>query len=281
VDLMKRLLAAGKDVVTANKAALAKRGPELFEAARKAGRSISFEASCAAGIPIIRALRDGLVANRLTALTGILNGTCNYILTQMSTTGASYEDALAGAQKLGYAEADPTLDVSGGDTGHKLAILAGLAFAADVNLDDVYTEGIADVDASDIAYGAQLGYVLKLLAVGRVTGDAPLPSHAKGAVPISQQREMGTAPTLSLRVHPTFVEAGSPLATVSGGNNAVLVTGHAVGDTFYVGHRGRHHRRRHRSGQTHLRPHCLAGGPPAQAGGAAGGRGAVAILPAV
>jgi homoserine dehydrogenase len=254
VDLMKRLLAAGKDVVTANKAALAKRGPELFEAARKAGRSISFEASCAAGIPIIRALRDGLVANRMSGLTGILNGTCNYILTQMSQTGAAYEDALAGAQKLGYAEADPTLDVNGEDTRHKLAILAGLAFGAEVRLEDIYVEGIEGVDALDISHGARLGYVLKLLAVGRMVGTVPfsglgtvpfsgrlekgavpLASEAKGAVPISQQREMGTAPRMSLRVHPTFVPAGSPLATVSGADNAVLVTGHAVGNTFYVG----------------------------------------------
>ncbi|MBE3069443.1 MAG: homoserine dehydrogenase [Planctomycetes bacterium] len=212
VDLMKRLLAAGKDVVTANKAALAKRGGELFAAARQAGRSISFEASCAAGIPIIRALRDGLVANRLTALTGILNGTCNYILTQMSSTGASYDTALAGAQAKGYAEADPTLDVSGEDTRHKLAILAGLAFNAEVRVDDIHVEGIAGIDPSDITYGAQLGYVLKLLAVGRVVDGA-----------------------VSLRVHPTFVAAGSPLATVSGVDNAVLVTGHAVGNTFYVG----------------------------------------------
>jgi homoserine dehydrogenase len=212
VDLMKRLLAAGKDVVTANKAALAKRGPELFEAAHRAGRSISFEASCAAGIPIIRALRDGLLANRLTALTAILNGTCNYILTKMSSTGASYEGALAEAQARGYAEADPTLDVSGEDTRHKLAILAGLAFGAEVRLDHIYVEGIAGVDPSDIAYGAQLGYVLKLLAVGRMVDGA-----------------------MSLRVHPTFVPAGSPLAGVSGADNAVLVTGHAVGDTFYVG----------------------------------------------
>ena len=212
VDLMKKLLAAGKDVVTANKAALAKRGPELFEAARRAGRSISFEASVAAGIPIIRAIRDGLLANRLTAITGILNGTCNYILTQMSQTGASYESALAEAQAKGYAEADPAMDVSGEDTRHKLAILAGLGFGAEVNLDDVYVEGIAGVHPSDITYGAQLGYVLKLLAVARVVDGA-----------------------MSLRVHPTFVPAASPLATVSGVDNAVLVTGHAVGDTFYVG----------------------------------------------
>jgi len=212
VDLMKRALAAGKDVVTANKAALAKRGTEIFEAARQAGRSVSFEASCAAGIPIIRALRDGLVANRLSAITGILNGTCNYILTQMSSTGAAYADALAEAQAKGYAETDPTLDVSGEDARHKLAILAGLAFGADIRLDDVYVEGIAGVSPSDITFGAQLGYVLKLLAIGRCLDSR-----------------------LSLRVHPTFVPAASPLAFVAGVDNAVLVTGHAVGDTFYVG----------------------------------------------
>jgi len=211
-DLMKRLLAAGKDVVTANKAALAKRGPELFAAARAAGRSIGFEASVAAGIPIIRAIRDGLLANRISAITGILNGTCNYILTQMSRSGALYEDALAEAQARGYAEADPTLDVGGEDARHKLAILAGLGFGANLSLDDVYVEGIAGVQPADIVYGAQLGYVLKLLAIGRCDGA-----------------------TMSLRVHPTFVPASSPLATVAGVDNAVLVTGHAVGDTFYVG----------------------------------------------
>jgi len=212
VDLMKRALAAGKDVVTANKAALAERGGELFQAARDARRSISFEAACAAGIPIVRAIRDGLVANRLTAVTGILNGTCNYILTRMSSTGAAYEDALAEAQAKGYAEADPTLDVSGEDARHKLAILAALAFGTQVSLDDVYVEGIAGISPHDILFGAQLGYVLKLLAIGRRTGQ-----------------------TLSLRVHPTFVPADSPLATVSGADNAILVTGHAVGDTFHVG----------------------------------------------
>ncbi|HUW99715.1 MAG TPA: homoserine dehydrogenase [Phycisphaerae bacterium] len=212
VDIMKRALAAGKDVVTANKAALAERGAELFEAARRARRSISFEASCAAGIPVIRAIRDGLVANRITALLGILNGTCNYILTEMSATGEGYGRALADAQAKGYAEADPRLDVSGEDARHKLAILAGLAFGAEVRVGDVYVEGIADLDPSDIRYGKQLGYTLKLLAIGRDVDGA-----------------------LSLRVHPTFVPDGSPLATVGGADNAVLVTGHAVGDTFYVG----------------------------------------------
>ena len=212
VDLMKRLLAAGKDVVTANKAALAERGPELFAAAREAGRSISFEASVAAGIPIIRAIRDGLLANRITGVTGILNGTCNYILTRMTSTGAPYEDALREAQAKGYAEADPHLDVSGEDARHKLAILGGLAFGANVRLDDVYVEGIAGIDPQDITFGGRLGYVLKLLAIGRC---------ADGA--------------LSLRVHPTFVPAASPLATVGDAYNAVLVHGHAVGDTFYYG----------------------------------------------
>ena len=212
VDIMKRLLGAGKEVVTANKAALAERGPELFDAARAAGRSISFEASCAAGVPVIRAIRDGLIANRLTALTGILNGTCNYILTQMSATGQSYKRALADAQAKGYAEADPALDVSGEDSRHKLAILAGLAFGVEVRPGDIYVEGIQGVEPSDLRYGRQLGYVLKLLAIGRL---------ADGA--------------LSLRVHPALVPAESPLATVSEANNAVLVTGHAVGDTLYYG----------------------------------------------
>jgi len=212
VDIMKRLLAAGKDVVTANKAALAVRWPELFAAARQAGRSISFEASCAAGIPVIRAIRDGLIANRITALLGILNGTCNYILTEMSATGEAYGRALADAQAKGYAEPDPRLDISGEDARHKLAVLAGLAFGAEVRLADVYVEGIADLDPSDLRYGKQLGYTLKLLAIGREVDGA-----------------------LSLRVHPTFVPDGSPLATVGGADNAVLVTGHAVGDTFYTG----------------------------------------------
>ncbi len=212
VDVMKRCLAAGKDVVTANKAALAERGEELLAAARDAGRSISFEASCAAGIPVIRAIRDGLIANRITALTGILNGTCNYILSQMTATGAAYDDALAEAQAKGYAEPDPTLDVTGDDAGHKLAILAGLAFGAAITFDDVYVEGIAGLAPADIRFGDQLGYTLKLLAIARADDGG-----------------------VSLRVHPTFVPHASPLATVGGANNAVLVTGHAVGDTLYYG----------------------------------------------
>jgi len=212
VDLMKRLLASGKDVVTANKAALAERGSELFAAARQAGRSISFEASVAAGIPIIRAIRDGLLANRISEVVGILNGTSNYILTRMTSTGASYAEALKEAQARGYAEANPHLDVSGEDARHKLAILGGLAFGANVRFEDVYVEGVENVDPQDITFGGRLGYVLKLLAIGR---------YVDGA--------------LSLRVHPTFVPAASPLAAVAGANNAVLVRGHAVGSTFYYG----------------------------------------------
>jgi len=212
VDLMKQALTAGKDVVTANKAALAERGAELFEAARRADRSIGFEAACAAGVPVIRAIRDGLIANRLSAIMGILNGTSNYILSRMTATGAAYDDALAQAQAKGYAEADPTLDVSGEDARHKLAILAALGFGTLVDLEDVYAEGIQGVSPHDLQFGGQLGYVLKLLAIARAGDDG-----------------------LSLRVHPTFIPAGSPLATVSGADNGVLVTGHAVGDTFYTG----------------------------------------------
>jgi len=158
------------------------------------------------------AIRDGLIANRLSAITGILNGTCNCILTRMTSTGVSYDDALAQAKAKGYAEADPTLDVSGEDTRHKLAILAALGFGTQVDLRDVYVEGIEGVSPHDIHFGGQLGYVLKLLAIGLATADG-----------------------LSLRVHPTFIPAGSPLATVSWADNGVLLTGHAVGDTFYTG----------------------------------------------
>jgi homoserine dehydrogenase len=191
---------------------LAVHGTEIFAAASAKGVMVAFEAAVAGGIPIIKALREGLAANHIECIYGILNGTCNYILTQMSSTGAAYAKALSEAQAKGYAEADPTLDVSGEDTRHKLAILAGLAFGAEVNVSDIYLEGIAGIDPADITYGKQLGYTLKLLAVARIVDGA-----------------------MSLRVHPTFVPASNSLATVSGVDNAVLVTGHAVGDTFYVG----------------------------------------------
>src|SRR5687767_10535990 len=181
---------AGKDVVTANKALLAKHGKEIYAAARAAGRCIAFEASCAGGIPLILPLRTGLIANRITAIYGILNGTCNYILSEMGQKGKSYAVALKEAQEAGYAELDPTLDVNGGDTSHKLAVLASLAFGCDVDLSALHVEGIDKLDSRDLAAGRELGYVCKLLGIARRTDGG-----------------------LSLRVHPSFVHERHPLAS--------------------------------------------------------------------
>lgn len=210
--VIERALAAGKDVVTANKALLAHAGADLYALARTQGRSIAFEASCAGGIPIIRALNDGLLANRLDALFGIVNGTCNYILTEMTAHGRSYADVLAEAQQQGLAEADPTLDVTGGDSAHKLAILAGLAFGRRVELDAIPTYGIDTLELCDLEFGQQLGYVIKLLA-------------------IAERQDAG----LSLRVRPAFIHRSHPLAWVNGPFNAVSVYGHATGHTMYYG----------------------------------------------
>jgi len=211
-DIIAKALQAGKHVVTANKALLAYRGRELFALARKQGLTIAFEASCAGGIPIIRALCDGLIANRIDAIYGILNGTCNYILTGMTQRRLPYCQMLSDARKLGLAEADPTLDVSGTDSAHKLAILASLAFAGGVDFKKIPTDGIDRLDLCDIAYGQELGYVVKLLA-------------------IAQRRPEG----LSLRVRPAFITTEHPLAWVSGPFNAVSVYGHATGHTMYYG----------------------------------------------
>ena len=207
-----RALQAGKHVVTANKALLAHHGAELMALARSKGVCIAFEASCAGGIPIIRALTDGLIANRIDALYGIVNGTCNYILTEMTQHGRSYATVLKAAQKQGLAEADPTLDVAGTDSAHKLAILASLAFGRQVKFADIPTSGIDKLQQCDIAYGLELGYVVKLLA-------------------IAQRHEDG----LSLRVRPAFIPRSHPLAWVSGPFNAVSVYGHATGHTMYYG----------------------------------------------
>jgi homoserine dehydrogenase len=212
-DVVEKTLRAGKHVVTANKALLAERGMPLMALAKEKGLAVSFEASVCGGIPLLQAIRDGLVANRISKVTGIVNGTCNYILTRMTREGMSYEDALRGAQTCGYAEADPTLDVSGGDSAHKLTILGRLAFRKPVAFGDVYCEGIQDIQAADIAYGGELGYVVKLLAIGR----------------------MDTADRVSLRVHPAFIEKRNPLAHVPDAYNAVTVHGDAVGDTLYYG----------------------------------------------
>ena len=211
-DIIKKALEAKKHVVTANKALLAHYGAELMGIARENGVSISFEASCAGGVPIIRALSDGLIANRIDAVYGIVNGTCNYILTEMIQKGQSYEDALRAAQSSGLAEADPRLDVSGTDSAHKLAILAALAFGRRIDFEKIPVQGIDNLDLIDVTFGQELGYVVKLLA-------------------IAQRFEGG----LSLRVRPSFITREHPLAWVSGPFNAVSVYGHAVGHTMYYG----------------------------------------------
>jgi len=205
-------LAAGKDVVTANKALLAEHGAEVVAQARKYGRAIAFEAAVGGGIPIVQALAVGLAANQVQGLAAIVNGTCNFILTAMGRDGLPYGRALARAQELGYAESDPTMDVDGTDTAHKLAVLAQLAFGAGVVTAEIPREGIDRLDPADLAYAAELGYVVKLLALAKLS-DAGL----------------------ELRVAPTLVRRGTPLADVDGPYNAVRVVGDAVGDTLFYG----------------------------------------------
>lgn len=219
---VRRALQAGKHVITANKALLAAEGPELFALARKHHVSIAFEASVAGGIPVITAMQFGLMANRIDGLYGILNGTCNYILTEMTRKGKSYATALAEAQEKGYAEADPTLDVSGKDAAQKLAVLASLAFGVSVHESDVWNQGIDSLDLADLRFAAELGYDIKLLAIAeRIEVQSP---------------ESGLSPSrLSLRVHPSFIHADAPLAQVAGSFNALSVYGHAVGHTMSYG----------------------------------------------
>jgi len=212
-EIQLRMLRAGKDVVTANKALLAEHGGELYRVAHENKRCIAFEASCAGGIPIISAIRTGLAANRITAMFGIVNGTCNYILSDMSSKNEKFSQALAKAQKQGFAEADPTLDLSGGDSAHKLAILASMAFGYEISLEDIYVEGIDGISKDDIRYGREMGYCLKLLAIGQ--------RNPEGKI--------------SLRVHPSFVGADSALARVQGSFNAISIFGSAVGETLYYG----------------------------------------------
>ena len=208
-----KMLQAGKDVVTANKALLAEHGNELYEAAHKNNRCIAFEGSCAGGIPIVSAIRTGLTANNITAMYGIVNGTCNYILSEMTSKDKDFSEALAQAQNKGYAEADPTLDINGGDSAHKLAILASIAFGYEIALSDIFVEGIESISKNDIRYGGEMGYILKLLAIGQ--------KDKEGRV--------------SLRVHPSFIAKDSPLARVSGPFNAVSIFGNAVGQVMYYG----------------------------------------------
>jgi homoserine dehydrogenase len=215
-ELVQRALSQGKPVVTANKSLLAARGRELFALARKHNTAISFEASCGGGIPIIQALTHGLIANEISALVGIVNGTCNVILTRMTNNGWTYAQALAEAQKLGYAEADPTMDVSGRDTAQKLAILASLAFNAKVSESDIHIEGIDTLDPQDIRFARELGYVIKLLA-------------------IAERKEGIAGGPVSLRVHPTLVHRQDVLADVAGSFNAISVYGHALGHCLFYG----------------------------------------------
>lgn len=206
-------LTRGIPVVTANKALLAHHGVEVYEMARKGNACIAFEASCAGGLPIIGALLRGLQANRNMSIMGIFNSTCNYILTEMLSGGATYDDALKAAQQAGYAEADPTLDVGGGDTAHKLTILASLAFGLNLDGDKVAMEGIESVELADLQIAEQLGYACKLLGIGKRFDDG----------------------MVSLSVHPTLIPHSETLAGMNGTSGAVVVHGDVVGETFYAG----------------------------------------------
>jgi len=212
-DIMLRMLRAGKNVVTANKALLAEHGAELFRTARENNCCIAFEASCAGGIPIISAIRTGLAANDITAMYGIVNGTCNYVLSNMTAKGEAFSDVLAQAQQKGYAEADPTLDINGADSAHKLAILASVALGYEISLDDIFVEGIDGISKDDIRYGGEMGYCLKLLAIGHKDKDG----------------------RISLRVHPSFIPKDSALARVDGPFNAISIFGSSVGQVLFYG----------------------------------------------
>jgi homoserine dehydrogenase len=213
-------IAKGKSVVTANKALLAVHGEELFQAAARAKVDIGFEASVGGGIPILRALTEGLAANRILSLYGIVNGTSNYILTKMTEVGHSFEEVLAEAQKAGYAEADPTFDIAGTDAAHKLAILMNLSFGTPINFKDIYVEGIAGIAPMDIAYATEFGYTIKLLAIAK----------------LHEGRNGREAPAeLEARVHPTMIANDAPIARVGGVYNAIQVTGDAVGDIMLYG----------------------------------------------
>jgi homoserine dehydrogenase len=211
-SLLLKALESGKPVVTGNKELLATAGKDLFDAADAADRDLSFEAAVAGGIPLIRPLKESLAGERVTRMLGILNGTTNYILTQMSQHGSTFDEALAEAQRLGYAETDPTADVEGFDAAAKCAILASIAFNSRVVADDVYREGIANVTAQDIVDAARMGYVVKLLAIAELDDDE-----------------------ISARVHPAMIPAAHPLASVHDAFNAVFIEGPKVGQLMFYG----------------------------------------------
>lgn len=211
-EVVRQALANGKHVVTANKALIAERGNELFQVALENNVNLAYESSVAGGIPIIKILREGLAANRIDWLAGIINGTGNFILSEMSAKGRQFDDVLQQAQKLGYAEADPTFDVEGIDAAHKLTIMGSIVFGIPLQFDKTYTEGISLITPEDIAYANELGYVIKHLGIARRTQDG-----------------------VEMRVHPTLVPKSLLLANVNGVGNAVLVHGDAVGSTLHYG----------------------------------------------
>ena len=211
-ELVMQAIANGKHVVTANKALLAKHGTEIFKAAEEQGVIVAFEAAVAGGIPIIKALREGLTANRIQWVAGIINGTTNFILSEMRDKGLDFATVLKEAQRLGYAEADPTFDIEGIDAAHKASIMSAIAFGTPVQFDQAYVEGITNLQAIDIRYAEQLGYRIKLLGITRRT------THG-----------------IELRVHPTLIPKNRLIANVEGAMNAVLVQGDAVGATLYYG----------------------------------------------
>lgn len=211
-ELVLQAIAAGKHVVTANKALIAVHGNEIFKAAQERGVMVAFEAAVAGGIPIIKAIREGLAGNRVEWLVGIINGTANYILTEMSEAGRPFDAVLADAQRLGYAEIDPTLDIEGIDAAHKLTILASIAFGIPLQFEKAYTEGITQVTPADVRYAEELGYRIKHLGIARRNNSS-----------------------VELRVHPTLIPQRQLIANVDGVMNAVLVKGDAIGPTLYYG----------------------------------------------
>ena len=212
-DLILRAIDNNKQVVTANKALLANHGNSIFKAAAEKGVDLAFEASVGGCMPIIKLLRESLVGNHVKSMAGILNGTCNYILSRSTDDGSSFEDVLAEAQKRGFAEADPTLDVEGIDTAHKLAILTSLAYGMEINFKDIYIEGISNITPMDIDFAGQFGYRIKLLAISKDTGNA-----------------------VDARVHPTMIPFDNPLSSINGVLNAITISGDAVGDLMLCGH---------------------------------------------
>ena len=211
--LILKAIENGKQVVTANKALLAKHGTELFKAADRKGVDLAYEASVGGCMPVIKTLRESLVGNRINGMGGILNGTCNYILSRITDEGIDFRDALAKATEAGYAEADPTLDVEGFDTAHKLAILTSLAYGTEVDFDDIYIEGITQITPLDIDFARQFGYRIKLLAISKNHGDR-----------------------VEARVHPTMIPEDNLLSTISGSLNALNISGDAVEDVMLYGH---------------------------------------------